>query len=125
MMVGESPSSDEMRFFKEAVFNYSLFEPALPEPEGVSKVFFTTDSRKTATAGAGDASPAGAIASTSASLRLPVWKSWRAASKGHALEAVAKAMGYSLRLHRFWRWMNDAEMLSMAGKAASWAMPSA
>ncbi len=31
---------DEMRFFKEAVFNYSLFEPALLEPEGVSKVFF-------------------------------------------------------------------------------------
>ena len=37
---------DEMRFFKEAVFNYSLFEPALLEPEGVSKVFFTTDSHE-------------------------------------------------------------------------------
>lgn len=37
---------DEMRFFKEAVFNYSLFEPALLEPEGVSKVFFTSDTHE-------------------------------------------------------------------------------
>ncbi|MGS9073772.1 HAD hydrolase family protein, partial [Salmonella enterica subsp. enterica serovar Infantis] len=37
---------DEMRFFTEAVFNYSLVEPALLEPEGVSKVFFTSDTHE-------------------------------------------------------------------------------
>lgn len=37
---------DEMRFFKEAVFNYSLYEPGLLEPEGISKVFFTCDSHE-------------------------------------------------------------------------------
>ncbi len=32
--------------FSKAVFNYSLFEPALLEPEGVSKVFFTSDTHE-------------------------------------------------------------------------------
>ena len=67
---------DEMRFFKEAVFNYSLYEPGLLDPEGISKVFFTCESHEAL---------------------LP-------------LEQAINA-----------RWgdrdgMNDAEMLSMAGK---------
>lgn len=78
---------DEMRFFKEAVFNYSLFEPALLEPEGVSKVFFTTDSHERLlpleqainARWSRRLTPAGATASTSVSLRLPAWKSWLAA----------------------------------------------
>lgn len=38
-------------------------------------------------------------------------------SKGHALEAVAKKLGYSLKdCIAFGDGMNDAEMLSMAGK---------
>lgn len=38
-------------------------------------------------------------------------------SKGHALEAVAKKLGYSLQdCIAFGDGMNDAEMLSMAGK---------
>lgn len=38
-------------------------------------------------------------------------------SKGHALEAVAQAMGYSLKeCIAFGDGMNDAEMLTMAGK---------
>ena len=37
---------EEMRFFKEAVFKYALYEPGLLEPEGVSKVFFTCDSHE-------------------------------------------------------------------------------
>jgi hydroxymethylpyrimidine pyrophosphatase-like HAD family hydrolase len=38
-------------------------------------------------------------------------------SKGHALEAVSKAMGYGLKdCIAFGDGMNDAEMLSMAGK---------
>lgn len=44
-------------------------------------------------------------------------------SKGHALEAVAKKLGYSLKdCIAFGDGMNDAEMLSMAGKAALWAV---
>lgn len=65
---------DEMRFFKEAVFNYSLFEPALLEPEGVSKVFLPPILMKGCCRWSRRLTLAGAIASTSASLRLPVWK---------------------------------------------------
>ena len=79
---------EEMRFFKEAVFKYALYEPGLLEPEGVSKVFFTCDSHEQL---------------------LPL--------EGHALEAVAKKLGYSLKdCIAFGDGMNDAEMLSMAGK---------
>ena len=79
---------EEMRFFKEAVFNYALYEPGLLEPEGVSKVSLTC---------------------------LEVMAG--GVSKGHALEAVAKKLGYSLQdCIAFGDGMNDAEMLSMAGK---------
>ena len=82
---------EEMRFFKEAVFKYALYEPGLLEPEGVSKVFFTCDSHEQL---------------------LPLEQ-----AKGHALEAVAKKLGYSLKdCIAFGDGMNDAEMLSMAGK---------
>jgi hypothetical protein len=50
---------DEMRFFKEAVFNYTLYEPGLLEPEGISKVFFTCEAMRSAAAGAGDQRPLG------------------------------------------------------------------
>ena len=87
---------EEMRFFKEAVFQYALYEPGLLEPEGVSKVFFTCVSFSTLTC-------------------LEVMAG--GVSKGHALEAVAKKLGYSLKdCIAFGDGMNDAEMLSMAGK---------
>jgi hydroxymethylpyrimidine pyrophosphatase-like HAD family hydrolase len=104
---------EEMRFFKEAVFNYSLFEPALLEPEGVSKVFFTTDSHErllpleqAINARWGDR----VNVSFSTLTCLEVMAG--GVSKGHALEAVAKAMGYSLKdCIAFGDGMNDAEML--------------
>ncbi len=34
---------EEMRFFKEAVFNYKLHEPGELDPQGISKVFFTCE----------------------------------------------------------------------------------
>lgn len=34
---------EEMRFFKEAVFNYKLYEPGELDPQGISKVFFTCE----------------------------------------------------------------------------------
>ncbi|RXY82645.1 sugar/pyridoxal phosphate phosphatase YigL, partial [Klebsiella pneumoniae] len=33
----------EMRFFKEAVFTYKLYEPGELDPQGISKVFFTCE----------------------------------------------------------------------------------
>ncbi|MGL5699555.1 MAG: sugar/pyridoxal phosphate phosphatase YigL [Kluyvera sp.] len=109
---------EEMRFFKEAVFNYTLYEPGLLEPEGVSKVFFTCHDHQTLlpleqaiNARWGDR----VNVSFSTLTCLEVMAG--GVSKGHALEAVAKAMGYTLKdCIAFGDGMNDAEMLSMAGK---------
>ncbi|KUV31367.1 hydrolase [Escherichia coli] len=109
---------EEMRFFKEAVFNYALYEPGLLEPEGVSKVFFTCDSHEkllpleqAINARWGDR----VNVSFSTLTCLEVMAG--GVSKGHALEAVAKKLGYSLQdCIAFGDGMNDAEMLSMAGK---------
>ena len=109
---------EEMRFFKEAVFNYSLFEPGLLEPEGVSKVFFTCHDHEillpleqAINARWGDR----VNVSFSTLTCLEVMAG--GVSKGHALEAVAKEMGYNLQdCIAFGDGMNDAEMLSMAGK---------
>ena len=109
---------DEMRFFKEAVFNYELYEPGLLEPEGVSKVFFTSENHdvllpleQAINARWGDR----VNVSFSTLTCLEVMAG--GVSKGHALEAVAKMMGYGLQdCIAFGDGMNDAEMLSMAGK---------
>ncbi len=109
---------EEMKYFKEAVFNYSLFEPGLLETDGVSKVFFTCDDHdkllpleQAINARWGDR----VNVSFSTLTCLEVMAG--GVSKGHALEAVAKAMGYSLKdCISFGDGMNDAEMLSMAGK---------
>ncbi|EOU9513902.1 sugar/pyridoxal phosphate phosphatase YigL [Cronobacter dublinensis] len=109
---------DELKYFKEAVFKYSLFAPALLEPQGVSKVFFTCDVHEkllpleqAINARWGDR----VNVSFSTLTCLEVMAG--GVSKGHALEAVAKAMGYGLEFCiAFGDGMNDAEMLSMAGK---------
>jgi Cof subfamily protein (haloacid dehalogenase superfamily) len=109
---------EEMKYFKEAVFNYTLFEPGLLEADGVSKVFFTCDSHEkllpleqALIARWGDR----VNVSFSTLTCLEVMAG--GVSKGHALEAVSKAMGYSLKeCIAFGDGMNDAEMLSMAGK---------
>ena len=109
---------DEMRFFQEAVFQYSLYEPGLLESEGISKVFFTCDTHETLlpleqaiNARWGDR----VNVSFSTLTCLEVMAG--GVSKGHALEAVSKAMGYNLAsCIAFGDGMNDKEMLSMAGK---------
>ena len=109
---------EEMRFFKEAVFNYTLFEPGLLEPEGISKVFFIAQTHEALlpleqaiNARWGDR----VNVSFSTLTCLEVMAG--GVSKGHALEAVAKKMGYGLKdCIAFGDGMNDAEMLSMAGK---------
>jgi len=109
---------DEMRFFKEAVFNYTLYEPGLLEPEGISKVFFTCEDperlvpmEQAIEARWGDR--------VNVSFSLPTCLEVMAGgvSKGHALEAVAKQLGHSLKACiAFGDGMNDVEMLSMSGK---------
>jgi hypothetical protein len=53
---------EEMRFFKEAVFNYKLYEPGELDPEGISKVFFTCESMSICCRWSRRSTPAGAIA---------------------------------------------------------------
>lgn len=109
---------DEMRFFKEAVFNYSLYEPFLLEPKGVSKVFFSCESHeKLLPLEQAFNALWGDRVNVSFSTLTCLEVMAGGVSKGHALEAVAKAMSYSLKdCIAFGDGMNDAEMLSMAGK---------
>lgn len=109
---------EELLFFKEVEFNYSLYEPGLLAPEGVSKVFFIAASHEVLlpleqmiNARWGDR----VNVSFSTLTCLEVMAG--GVSKGHALEAVAQRMGYGLKeCIAFGDGMNDAEMLSMAGK---------
>ena len=112
------PRAEEERFFKESIFKYKLFEPALLETNGVSKVFFTCDSHEqllpleeAINARWGDR----VNVSFSTLTCLEVMAG--GVSKGHALEQVAKIIGFSLKeCVAFGDGMNDYEMLSMAGK---------
>ncbi|AIU90060.1 sugar/pyridoxal phosphate phosphatase YigL [Pectobacterium odoriferum] len=112
------PRAEEERFFKESIFKYKLFEPALLETDGVSKVFFTCDSHEqllpleeAINARWGDR----VNVSFSTLTCLEVMAG--GVSKGHALEQVAKIIGFSLKeCVAFGDGMNDYEMLSMAGK---------
>lgn len=107
-----------MEYFQEGDFSYELFEPGLLETDGVSKVFFTCDDHdkllpleQAINARWGDR----VNVSFSTVTCLEVMAG--GVSKGHALEAVAKAMGYGLKeCISFGDGMNDKEMLSMAGK---------
>lgn len=109
---------EEMRFFKEAVFKYALYELGLLELEGVSKVFFTCDFyekllllEQAINARWGDCVNVSFFTLTCLEVMAG------GVLKGHALEAVAKKLGYSLKdCIAFGDGMNDAEMLLMAGK---------
>lgn len=112
------PRPEDMQYFREAVFNYTLFQPGMLETDGVSKVYFTCDEHEkllpleqAINARWGDR----VNVSFSTITCLEVMAG--GVSKGHALEAVSKAMGYQLKdCIAFGDGMNDKEMLSMAGK---------
>lgn len=109
---------EEERFFKESVFKYKLFEPTLLETDGVSKIFFTCDDHEQLLAletaiNARWGDRVNVSFSTLTCLEVMAG----GVSKGHALEQVAKIIGFSLQeCIAFGDGMNDYEMLSMAGK---------
>lgn len=117
-MVYESPSPGRDALFKEAVFKYALYELWITGAGRRQQVFFTCDSHEqllpleqAINARWGDR----VNVSFSTLTCLEVMAG--GVSKGHALEAVAKKLGYSLKdCIAFGDGMNDAEMLSMAGK---------
>lgn len=107
----------EQDYFRESVFNYQVYEPGLLPTDGISKVFFTCEDpeqliplEQAIEARWGDR--------VNVSFSLPTCLEVMAGgvSKGHALEAVAKRLNYSLKeCIAFGDGMNDVEMLSMAG----------
>ena len=112
----ESPEQKE--FFQESIFQYQLFEPGLLETDGVCKVYFTCDDHEKLLP-LEDAINARWGDRVNVSFSFPTCLEVMAGgvSKGHALEEVAKIIGYTLKeCIAFGDGMNDLEMLSMAGK---------
>lgn len=111
-------STDEAAFFMESDFPYQLYQPDNLDPQGISKVFFTCDDHdqllaleQTLLARFGD--------QVNVSFSLPMCLEVMAGgvSKGHALDAVARRLGYSLAdCIAFGDGMNDKEMLAMVAK---------
>lgn len=111
-------SPEQEAFFQESNFKYQLFEPCLLDSDGVCKVFFTCDDHDKLLP-LEDAINARWGDRVNASFSFPSCLEVMAGgvSKGHALEAVAKIIGYSLKeCIAFGDGMNDLEMLLMAGK---------
>lgn len=108
----------EMDFFKEAIFHYKLFNADELDPQNVSKVFFISEDHQHLLAleqkiNARWGEQVNVSFSTLACLEVMSG----GVSKGHALQEVAKILGYDLQdCIAFGDGMNDAEMLSMAGK---------
>ncbi|WP_075183433.1 sugar/pyridoxal phosphate phosphatase YigL [Pantoea sp. 1.19] len=109
---------EEAHFFQESEFHYQLFDPASLPTDGISKVFFICDDperllpvEQAIVARWGDR--------VNASFSFPTCLEVMAGgvSKGHALEEVAKLLGYGLQeCIAFGDGLNDKEMLAMAGK---------
>ncbi|WLS78717.1 sugar/pyridoxal phosphate phosphatase YigL [Erwinia pyri] len=109
---------EEMDFFRESDFNYQIYEPGSLATDGISKVFFTCGKpelliplEEALVARWGDR--------VNVSFSLPTCLEVMAGgvSKGHALDAVARSLGFGLKeCISFGDGMNDKEMLTMAGK---------
>lgn len=109
---------DQQDFFRESKFEYQLFEPGRLPTDGICKVYFTSDNHQRLAA-LEDALNARWGDRVNVSFSLPVCLEVMAGgvSKGHALDQVAKTLGYSLQdAISFGDGMNDKEMLTMAGK---------
>lgn len=112
----ESPEQRE--FFQESVFHYQLFEPGLLATDGICKVYYTCDDHeKLMPLEAAINARWGDRVNVSFSLPTCLEVMAGGVSKGHALEYVAKLLGYTLKdCIAFGDGMNDMEMLSMSGK---------
>ncbi|WP_092878830.1 sugar/pyridoxal phosphate phosphatase YigL [Izhakiella capsodis] len=109
---------EEEDFFRESNFAYQIYQDGGLPTDGISKVFFTCSDpdqldpiEQALLARWGDR--------VNVSFSLPTCLEVMAGgvSKGHALEAVAKRLGYSLQeCITFGDGMNDVEMLSMSGR---------
>ncbi|TCV93697.1 sugar/pyridoxal phosphate phosphatase YigL [Biostraticola tofi] len=109
---------DQQDFFRESKFHYQIYQPGLLETDGICKVYFTSDNHQrlleleaALNARWGDR--------VNVSFSLPVCLEVMAGgvSKGHALDQVAKLLGFTLaECISFGDGMNDKEMLAMAGK---------
>ncbi|CAK9886408.1 MAG: Pyridoxal phosphate phosphatase YigL [Candidatus Erwinia impunctatus] len=109
---------EALDFFHESNFSYQLYQPETLPTDGISKVFFTSDDpqrllplEEELLKRWGDR--------INVSFSLPTCLEVMAGgvSKGHALQAVSQALGFSLaECIAFGDGMNDREMLSMAGK---------
>lgn len=112
-------SPEDLEYFKEAKFSYTLFDnPAELPTDNISKVYFTGATHEELLVLEAEINQRwGERVNVSFSTLNCLEVMAGGVSKGHALEAVAKAMGYELAdCIAFGDGMNDAEMLSMAGK---------
>lgn len=112
-------SPEDLEYFKEAKFIYTLFkDPATLPDDNVSKVYFTGATHEELLVLEQEINELwGDRVNVSFSTLTCLEVMEGGVSKGQALEAVAKALGYELSdCIAFGDGMNDAEMLSMAGK---------
>lgn len=109
---------EELRYYQEASFHYSLFDPENFDSHGVGKVFFICQDHDVLlkleqAINQRWGQRVNASFSTVACLEVMAG----GVSKGHALESVAQALGYGLQhCVAFGDGMNDQQMLTMAGK---------
>ena len=109
---------DVEQFFQESVFNFTLFNPADFNTQGIAKLFYTANSHE-------ELLPLEEILNKRWGDQLNISFSSidclevmaKPVSKGHALQTVVKQLGYQLAdCIAFGDGMNDVEMLSMVGK---------
>jgi len=111
-------SPEDMKYFQEANFMYTLFETDKLATDGVSKVYFTADTHERLLPLEKAINQRwGSRVNVSFSMLTCLEVMAGDVSKGHALEFVAQEMGYNLSdCIAFGDGMNDEQMLSVAGK---------
>lgn len=111
-------SEDLKNFHQESDFSYQLFEAKSLSTDNVCKVFFTcTDHDKLLNLEEKINARFGNLVNATFSLDYCLEVMGAGVSKGRALQDVSNILGYRLQdCITFGDGMNDAEMLSMAGK---------